>query len=291
MSKPYVPLVLLFLLAGCQSASPRVQISPEHARSLNLALSGGLAPGRAGALFLTTPSTLMGYEPRAHRLEDLLNEPCRDLKDVAVTPDGIVLVLRPRSLSAFLAGYLIKLHDLPGEAMALSCDREFAYVLSATERGTQLLRIGLTGPAKGVVQPLLLTEERPSALCAVRGGCLVASGGNVVKVTDPVPDEVQTGQEVTTALLVSVQEPITALVADQQKLIVYFATRNMTYAWLQGQIVPLFPAGSRLALSGDCLTICLPAGPASQLVQIPAASQQAQRLLKALNKNAKQGSA
>jgi hypothetical protein len=285
MTKPsrFVLVLAAWFAVGCQNPRPRVQISPQHARQLNLVLSGGVAADQAGALYLTTPGTLMRYEPKRNRLEDLLNDPRRDIQDLAVTSEGAVLALCSQELCAYVPGHLIRLYRLPGPAIALSCDRQFAYVLSAAGSGARLVRTTLLGPTKGTTQTLLATEDQPRALCAVRGGCLVASGGNIIKVTDPESAE---DSEVTTVLLVSMQEPITAVVADQDKLIVYFATANMTYAWIQGQIVPIFPAGSRLAFAKDTLTICRSAGLDSQLIQIPSAGQHVLNLLSDLNKNA-----
>ncbi len=269
---------------GCQAGGPHVQISTEHAGELNLELSGGIAADGSGSVYVTTPATVMRYEPGPDKMENLLIDQRSDIRDVALTSEGVVLVLRPRDLSACVAGYLVSLHSLPEDAIAVSCDREFAYVLTARGRGARLLRIHLSGDSKGLQQTLLTTEDRPRALCAVRGGCLVASGGNIVKVSDPAPAAGSSEGEVAAVLLAAVQEPVTSVVADESRLIVYFATADMTYAWIQGQIVPVFPAGSRLAWARDTLTICRPSRPGSQILQIPGAGKHTEGLLKQLDK-------
>jgi hypothetical protein len=269
---------------GCRTTGPQVRISPERARELNLELSGGIAADNSGSIYVTTPTAVMLYKPNPNQIENLLIDPCPDIRDVAVTPEGVVLVLRRRELSACVAGYLVSLHSLPEDAIAVSCDREFAYVLTARGRGARLIRIALAGGLKGQMQTLLTTEDRPRALCAVRGGCLVASGGNIVKVSEPAPTADKTENQVATVLLAAVQEPVTSVVADQDRLIVYFATEDTTYAWIQGQIVPLFPAGSRLAWAKDTLTICRVSRPDSQMIQIPAVSKHAADLLRRLEK-------
>lgn len=283
MIRRFLVTAIVLCVAGCQAPGPRVQLSPEHAKKLKMALSGPAAADRSGSLYLATPSTLMRYDPGKDRMTNVLNDSCPDIRDVAVTDDGVVLVLRPRELSAYAGGYVVTLYPLPDEAIALSCDRGFAYVLTQRGEGARLLRIHLTGKTKGSVDTILTTEDRPRALCAVRGGCLVASGGNIVKVTDPVPGQDNAGEmEVATALLVALQEPVTSVAADQSRKIVYFATADMTYAWIKGQVVSVFPAGSRLAFAKDTLTICLPSGLASQVIQISAVSQHTETLLKAL---------
>jgi len=275
MTRHFLVILITLGVAGCQSAGPRVQICPEHAKKLNLALTGPVAADGADGLYLATAKTLMRYDRRGDRIENVLNDPCPTIRDIAVTPDGVVLVLRPRELSAYMAGYLVTLYPLPGEARALSCDREFAYVLTTRGEGTRLLRIRLAGETKGTMQPILTTEGRPQDLCAVRGGCLVVSGGNIFKVTDPVAGKDKDQSQVAIVLLVAMQEPI----------IVYFATKDMSYAWIKGQIVPVFPAGSRLAWAGDTLTICLPALSDGQLIQIPGVSRHTRTLLEERTQN------
>lgn len=287
MLRSCIAVLALLCLCGCQSGTgPSVRISPEQAKTLNLSLSGGVAAAGEEAVYLVTPEGLEQYDPRGHRLESLLNDPVTDLRDVAVTSDGVLLVLRPKTLCAVAAGYLIDIRTLPGEATALSCDREFAYLLLREARGARLIRYDLTGANQGRIQTVLTTEDRPQALCAVRGGCLVASGGNLIKVTDPVPSEDKTQDQVATALLVAIPSPITSVVADQTRLIVYFSTANTTYAWIQGQIIPIFPAGNRLARAKDTLTICLASSSNSQVIRIPNVSKHTQELLRKLSPKA-----
>jgi hypothetical protein len=259
-----------------------MQISKENAAALGLELSGGVAADGAGSVYVTTPTTVMRYKPGPNQMEDLLIDSCPDIRDVAVTSDGVVLVLRQRELSACVAGYLVPLHSLPEDAIAVSCDREFAYVLTAHGQGARLLRIYLSGDKKGLQQTLLTTEDRPRTLCAVGGGCLIASGGNIFKVAAPAAGNADS--QVAAVLLAAIQQPVTSVVADQGKLIVYFATAGTTYAWIEGQIVPVFPAGSRLAWAKDTLTICLPSGANSQVIQIPAVSKHTEGLVKKLEK-------
>lgn len=275
---------IAILAAGCQTSGPQVQISREHAEELSLDLSGGVAAADSGLVYLATRTNVASYKPNRNRMENLLIDACSDIRDVAVTPEGVVLILRPRELSTCVAGHLVTLYSLQEDAIAVSCDREFAYVLTARGQGARLLRIHLSGGSKGLQQTLLTTEDRPQALCAVRGGCLVASGGNVVKVSDPVPTADNPNGEIATALLAAIQEPVTSVVADEKKLIVYFATADAAYAWVQGQIVPIFPAGSRLAWAKDTLTICRPSS-GGQMIQIPAVSKYTSDLLKQLDKS------
>ena len=284
MKRICILILTLLAICGCQSGRPEVKISPEQARTLNLDLSGGIAANTSGDVFLTTPSGIQKYDPGRNQLENLLNDTVTDLQDVAVTANGVLLALRPRTLCGVAAGYLSDVHSLPGHAFALSCDREFAYILTRDGKGAQLIRYHLTGTTQGYTQPILATEDIPQALCAVRGGCLVASGGNLIKVTDPAPGEDQAQSGVTTALLVAIQNPITSVVADQTRLIVYFSTADTTYAWIQGQILPIFPAGNRLAWAKDILTICLASSQQnSQIIQIPNVSQHTQEFIKKLS--------
>ena len=283
MKRTCIFILTVLSICGCQAGRPEVKISPDQAQTLNLKLSGGVAANTSGEIFLTTPSGVQKYTPGKNQLEILLNDTITDLQDVAVTPNGVLLALRPRTLCGVAAGYLSPIHSLPGNASALSCDREFAYILTRDGRGARLIRYHLTGANQGYVQPILATEDIPNALCAVRGGCLVASGGNLIKVTDPTPGEDRAQSRVASALLVAIQNPITSVVADQTRLIVYFSTADTTYAWIQGQIIPIFPAGNRLALAKNTLTICLNSQQNCQIIQIPNVSQHTQELIKKLS--------
>lgn len=282
MTRSWIAILGLLVLCGCQSEGPQVRISLEQAQTLNLSLTGGVAADASGSVYLTTADGLQRYDTTGHHIENMLREPVKDIRDVAVTSQGVVLALRPRTLCA-VAGYLIDIVALPTEATALSCDRQFAYLLTDRSNGASLIRYDLTGDTKGQIQPILTTEDRPQAICAVRGGCLIASGGTLVKVTDPAPSADQSHSEVAAALLVAMQEPITSVVADQARLIVYFSTAHATYAWFEGQVLPIFPAGNRLAWSKDTLTICLASPSNSQLIQIPAVSKHVESLAKGLS--------
>ena len=274
---------------GCQTAGPKVRISKEQALEVNLDLSGGVAADGEGSVYVTTADGVTRYEPKTSTMENLLIDSCPDVRDVALTGEGVVLALRKRELSACVAGYLVPLYSLPEDGLAVSCDRDVAYVLTARGQGARLLRIGLSGADKGSQQTLLTTQDRPRALCGVRGGCLIASGGNIVKVSDPAPTATGGQSQIAAVLLAAIQEPVLSLAADQDKLIVYFATEGTTYAWIQGKIVPIFPAGSRLAWAKDMLTICKPSRP-GQIVQIPAVSKHTEGLLKQLQKGTSEGS-
>jgi len=280
---------IALLATGCQTTGPQVRISKEQAGEMNLDLSGGIVAEGAGSVYATTPAGVMRYEPKTNKIENLLIDSCPDVRDVALTSDGVVLVLRKRELSACVAGYPVSLYSLPDDGLAISCDRDFAYVLTARGQGARLLRIALSGANKGSQQTLLTTEDRPRALCGVRGGCLVASGGNIFKVSDPATAATGGESQVATVLLAAIQEPVLSIAADQDRLIVYFATADTIYAWIQGQIVPIFPAGSRLAWAKDTLTICRPDKP-GQIVQIPAVSRHTEGLLKQLQKGVPGGS-
>ena len=293
---------------GCQTTTkttngPRLLIRPEQAKKIDLKLTGAIAGDQAGFVYLVTPTNVMRYDPKVNQIEPMLVDPAQDItgvsgtpegvmlrlleqklvgphkyiSDVAVTPDGVVLVLLPQELDAYVAGHLVKVHSVPAPALMVSCDREFAYILAATEKGAKLLRYHLTGGAKGTTDTVLTTQDCPRALQAVPGGCLVASGGNIVKVTDPVQAPGETGPHVATVLLVAIGEDVTSVAVDPRKSYVYFATEDATFVWAQGQILPVFPAGSRLLWVDDTLTICQPS--VGQLVQIGSVSGHVQKLL------------
>jgi hypothetical protein len=282
-------LLLLTFIAlstvGCQTTTtsgPRLLIGPEQAKKIGLQLTGPIGADKAGYVYLAAPANVMRYDPKTNQIEEMLVAPVKDLRGVAVTPEGVVLVLLPQELDAYLAGHLVKIHSLPGQADAVSCDREFAYVLVTTEKGGALLRYHLTGRTKGTLDTLLTTEDRPLALCAVPGGCLVASGGNIVKVTDPVRAPGETEPTVATVLLVALRDKIMSVAVDPGRSYVYFSTDDTTLVWADGQVFPIFPAGYELAWVDDTLTICQPV--AGQLIQVGAVSGHVRKILTATAK-------
>jgi hypothetical protein len=251
-----------------------VAITSQQADSLGLSLTGKIAAAQGGDLFLVTGNGLARYNPKQNRIEDILNDPCQDIRDIALTPDGVLLVLRPRRLDAWVAGYLVGLYELPADARAVSTGDRYPYVLLYPRQGGQVVRIALLGPDKGRMETVLWTEDRPSVICAVKGGCLVASGGNVFKVTEPVgPD-----RSATAVLLVAIPEGITSMAVDQDRLILYLATANVTFAWSKGQVMPVLPFGGDLGLYGETLSIC----GHGQVIQLEQASQYVKRTWRSL---------
>jgi hypothetical protein len=89
------------------------------------------------------------------------------------------------------------------------------------------------------------------------------------------PDE--TEPHLSTVLLVALGEDVTSVAADLRKNYVYFATKDATFVWAEGGVLPVFPAGSRLLWVDDTLTICQPS--VGQLVQIGSVSGHVQKLL------------
>jgi hypothetical protein len=282
MRRLLILTVVALSALGCQTTTtttngPRLLISPEQAKKIDLKLTGAIAGDKAGFVYLATPTNLMRYDPKLNQIAPMLVDPGKDISDVAVTPDGVVLVLLPQELDAYVAGHLAKVHSVPAPALMVSCDREFAYLLVTTPNGSALYRYHLTGSTKGAMDRILTTQDCPRALWAVPGGCLVASGGNIVKVTDPVQAPGETEPHTSTVLLVAIGEDVTSMAVDPRRSYVYFATEDATFVWAQGRVLPVFPAGSRLLWVDDTLTICQPS--VGQLVQIGSVSGHVQKLL------------
>ncbi len=271
-------IVIAATVAGCQSTGVYVPMTPQQASQANLHPNGGIAVNGDGQIYLTTASTLMRYDVEGDTLTDLLVSRSEDLRDVAFTKDDVALVLQSDGLSAYVAGQLMKAIDLPGEPQAVSCNAQYAYIqtnesaaTAAVTTTSRLLRYGLESHR---LETMATMGHRLNAIAAVPGGCLVAAGGNVFKVTDPSPVD----RQVTVVLLFAIQGPITSLVADVSRKAVYVADKDMTYAWADGSVIPFFPCGGRLAWSKDTLSICDPA--TGQIVQVRAASKQVDQLAK-----------
>jgi hypothetical protein len=238
-------LPLLLALAACSTGS-RALVTTEHSRSLTLQLSGPVTADSAGCVFALTPVNVVRYDPSAHEIEELLFENA-PLAALSAVPDGPLLVLAGRRLEAVAAGRRVPIVDLPGEGLLLASRRGAAYVAVRVGADVDVLRYRF---AERTLEPLFRSGARPSALAAVPGGCLVAMGSGVHKVFDP-----DRGQVVRRLLFASSAPALSGLAADPDSRTIFFSDGEETYAWKEGRIWPLFPAGGALAAAAGRVVV------------------------------------
>ena len=264
-------------LAGCRQSQARICLTEPQARKLNLRFTDALAADSRQNVFLLTGGNIVRYGPREHEIEELLRTSRRDLVDVAVAPEDVLLALGRDALYAVFAGELVELLKLPGQGLKVSCHGDHVYVLVGTRAGRQgLLRYDF---ARKHVEPLLVTPEQISAVCAVPGGCLVASGGSLYKLFVPEASAAGAAREVHRVLLLATAgKAIVSVAADPRHAMVYFAGPNMTYAWAKRRAVPLFPMGGQVRYHRGVLAIASPG--LRQVVQLTEPAARADRMLR-----------
>lgn len=241
-------LPLLLALAAC-STGPRALVTSEHSRSLSLHLSGPVTADAAGNVFALTPVNVVRYDPSGHRIEELLFENA-GLAAIAAVPDGPLLVLSGNRLEALVAGRRVPIVDLSGPGLLLASRRDAAYVAVQAGADVDVLRYRF---AEKSLEPLFRSSARPSALAAVPGGCLVAMGSGVHKVFDP-----GRGRIVRRLLFATSARTVPGLAADPDSETIFFSDGQETYAWKEGRIWPLFPAGGALAVAAGRVVIADP---------------------------------
>lgn len=272
-------LSLLFLL-GCSSYT-KILITEPQARAINLQFAGEITSDTDGNVYLLSPVNVVRYSPGAHSAEELLLERHYDLVDIAMTDDGLLLVLRQYSLEAFFGGKLIKLLSLPGRGIQLSVFEDQAYILLLKQPHLQLIRYSFSSKKTEI---LLNTSDYIWSICALRGGCLIASGDSVYKIFDPADGEErgEKGNLRGVRLFALAHSQIRSIAADRDYEIIYLADAEMTYGWVEGKVVPLFPMGYKLSFAGDILTICSPQQ--KQMIQIVRPGKRALQMLRGTGK-------
>jgi hypothetical protein len=270
-------LVACASLAGCGQSRARICLAEPQARRLNLRFTDALAADSQRNVFLLTGGNVVRYGPREHEIEELLRTSRRDLVDLAVAPGDVLLALGRDALYAVFAGELVELLKLPGQGLKLSCHGDHVYVLVRTRAGRQgLLRYDV---ARKQIEPLLVTPERVSALCAVPGGCLIAAGGALHKLFVPEASAPGGAREVHRVLLLArAGGAIVSVAADPDHAMVYFSGPRVTYAWAERRAVPLFPMGGQIRYRRGVLAIASPA--LRQVVQLSEPAAQADRMLR-----------
>ncbi len=264
------------LLAGCQPRA-RVCLTQEQSRRLNLTFTDALATDADGSVFLMTRDNVVRYDPGKHEVEELLRAGRAGLADLAVADGDVLLALGRTALYAVFAGELVEVLKLPGEGLRASCCGDYVYVLVRTASGeVGLLRYGFGAKQ---VEPLMLTRQRVSAICAVHGGCLIASGGSLYKLFVPAAggDGAAEREAHRVLLLAMAGKEIVSVAADPHEKLVYFAGAKMTYAWAKRRVVPLFPTGGQVDYRRRVLTIASPG--ARQVVQLVKPASRARQML------------
>lgn len=234
------------LILGACSGGPRVLMSGEHSKSVNLHLAGPMTADSDGNVFVLTPSNVARYDPAGHELEELLFEQI-EMKALAAVPGGPLLVLSGNRLEAIVAGKRVQIAELPGTGLCLAAGKEAAYLTVSARGEFGLMRYRFQ---ERVLETLCWTAERINALAVVPGGCLVAAGLGVHKIFDPHDGEVRR------RLLFAVSgNALSGLASDADAGAIYFSDGDATYAWKEGRVATVFPMGGTLAVARGRLII------------------------------------
>lgn len=201
---------------------------------------------------------------------------------MTVTDDGLLYATDRNQLRLFAGGRLHNLleshsADVPGKWLLSSHGKTTLYLVeSVTERSTLFSYDTRSKEVFGIAE----FEQPVYAVAAVRGGCLVATANTIYKVFDRSDDASADVLCLMVCSIASQDRQILSLAADENRRAVYFSTEDGTWAYVDGQIVPLLPAGGVLAFAGDTLNIW--DKDQRQLLQIGHPAQRARTALKAM---------
>ncbi|GIW72388.1 MAG: hypothetical protein KatS3mg102_1930 [Planctomycetota bacterium] len=244
------------LLAGC-ATDVQVWVVAPKAVETGLRMPERLVAIDDGdLLFLSAadPCPLRRVRPEQGQWEALLLEARPDLVDLAAGGEGgPILVLCRSELAVFFAGQLVRLCELPAEGRRLSWRNDHVYLaLQDPATGAGLLcRYELEARR---LQVLLRVTQSIDAVCALPGGCALASGGAVYKFFEPA-QSAPTGQLV---LLFAVAGlgPVTSLLADESAgPALRRGRRRPRMCWSAGRVLSFFPVGGALAQADGHLWI------------------------------------
>ena len=250
-------ILLSLCLAGCNSVPPFQVLGPQALEEFDVPSSATMAAAPDGSVYLAAETTLLRIHPKQRSAEVLFEgNVSTPLQDVAVAENGLVYVTDWGGLSLFAGEQLHPL--LQGSSVSqgwfVSIYGEAALYLctagdAADDRATLFRYNVQTKQIRGVAE----FDQTIAAITAVRGGCLVATQDTVTKLFLE-----EDSSEVTSLMVCSIQaqdKSIVSLAADEIQRAVYFSTQDGTWAYVDGQVVPLLPAGGALAFAGHTLTI------------------------------------
>lgn len=257
--------LLAALASGC-SSSVRVVLVPKSAAAAGIKVENAVAADSKGSVFLAgrAQRQIVRIFDRGERFENLLVEET-SLEALCVTDEDVLMVLCPDKVGAFFAGKIIPILSLPARGKKISCHENRMYLVVRNEQSQELLYRYDVDSKKLV--PLMKTEQTISAICGVRGGCLMAVGDSIYKFFDD-----PSGGEYHLVFLCAVSEATIVSVAAYPKLqAVFFSDHDVTYVWAEGRVYPFFPLGGGISLQGDTLTIA--SEKTQQVIQVPRVDQ------------------
>ena len=261
-------LLIAAVLPGCGGMRGA---GPESLKGLEFCLFPAAAVGNRQEVFLATPKNVLRYEVGRGRWETVFQEDGDVPTDLATTPSGVLLVLDGDRIVTCLGGYRAPVVTLPAPASRISADEE-RILYAACPCGDGADRLYRCDLSSQTWQALADIEGGISALCAVRGGCLVASGKGIHKIFEGE------GEAVVVHLISLSEGEVLSIASDGDRKVLYFSDGEATFAYLEGQVVLLLPMGGAVRVREDRLTVFDPGAP--QLVQLPDAGAKARRILK-----------
>jgi hypothetical protein len=274
--------LLLLLFAGCGGTPDLQIIGPEAIDGLSAAPDAMLAAAPDGAIMLASDDTIFRIHPQKGSVETIFEgDSENDLTAVTVADDGLLYVGDRDRLKLFAGGRLhnlVKSNSSSGKWFLSAHGKTALYAAEwVSGRSTTLFRYELGSKD---VFGIAVFEEPIQAIAAVRGGCLVAISNTIYKIFDHSDGDSKDALCLMVCSVASGDRQICGLAIDEDRRAVFFTTEDGTWAFVDGQIVPLLPAGGALAFAKKTLSIW--DHDQRQLFQIGNPATRARTVLKAM---------
>jgi len=276
--------VLMLVLTGCGGGGVgglRV-IGSQAIEELPEAPEAIMAAAPDGAVMLASDETIYRIDPKKRTVETIFEGDANTaISAMTVAEDGLLYVADGGRLRLFAGGHL---HDL------LESNSDSAGRWSLSGWGEAQLYVAESRPGRSTLFSyetrgkntfgMAETEQPIRAISAVRGGCLVATENTIYKVFDRSDD---VSADVLCLMVCSIapgDREIRSMAADEKSRAVYYSTEDGTWAYVDGQIVPLLPVGGVLAFARNTLNVW--DGVNRQLLQLGNPARRARAAVKAV---------
>lgn len=274
--------LLLLLFAGCGGTPDLQVIGPEAIDSLPAAPDAMLAAAPDGAIMLASDDTIFRIHPQKGSVETIFEGDSENgLTALTVSDDGLLYVGDRDRLELFAGGRLhniLKSSSGSGKLFLSAHGKTTLYLAELANDRSALFRYETASKS---VFGIAAFEEPIQAIAAVRRGCLVAISNTIYKIFDRSDGD---SEDILCLMVCSIapgDRQIRGLAIDEDRRAVFFATEDGTWAFVDGQVVPLLPAGGALAFAKKTLSIW--DRDQRQLFQIGNPAAKARTVLKAMH--------
>ena len=184
------------------------------------------------------------------RLDHLLVQDARRMVDLAFRSESELLVLQRDRVSIYFAGRLITGWEFPvSDDARIEADGPEVWIATNRNGRGRLLRLDSERNEFRVIAEL---TQPVTDVAAGRHGCYFAFADSVYRLA---LNAEQSEAEMVFVMALPPGSTITGVAADFDNQVIYASTKEATYAYAGGKVVPFYALGGRLRCDGGDLYI------------------------------------